>query len=194
MKLLFFDTETTGVPKNYNAPISDTNNYPRLVQLAYIITDDKGNVLATKDFIIKPNGFIIPETAAKIHGITTEIADEKGNDLAIVLNEFLVDINSVDILVAHNYNFDSKIVGCEFYRNGLEMPNKDNICTMLATTDLLKLPNKNGYASFKWTTLQEVYNFCFGKSFEKAHNALADITATKECFFELQAKHSLFKI
>lgn len=189
---LFFDTETTGLPKNYKAPISDVNNWPRLVQLAYIITDEIGNKIATKDFIIKPNGFIIPSESCKVHGITTEIANEKGKDLDVVMKEFLQDIESCNIIVAHNYDFDSKIVGCEFHRLGMTMPNKKSICTKEGTTNFCKLPNNYGYNSYKWPTLQELHYKLFGSNFEEAHNALIDIQATVKCFFECKQKHNLF--
>jgi DNA polymerase III epsilon subunit-like protein len=69
---LFFDTETTGLPRNYKAPVTDLNNWPRLVQLAYIQYDRNDNKISGGDYIIKPNGFIIPEDVSRIHGITHE--------------------------------------------------------------------------------------------------------------------------
>ena len=71
---LFFDTETTGIPKNYKAPVSDIKNWPRLVQIAWLVTDKSGNEVKSAEYIIKPNGFSIPDDAAKIHGITNELA------------------------------------------------------------------------------------------------------------------------
>ena len=62
---LFFDTETTGLPRNWKAPVTDLNNWPRLVQLAYLLYDNKGNKISGGDFIIKPNGFTIPTDASK---------------------------------------------------------------------------------------------------------------------------------
>lgn len=57
---LFFDTETTGLPKRWNAPVTDLENWPRLVQLAWIMYDDRGNMLESRDVIVKPEGFTIP--------------------------------------------------------------------------------------------------------------------------------------
>jgi hypothetical protein len=82
---LFFDTETTGLPKNWKAPISDLNNWPRLVQLAYLFYDSTGNLISKGDFIIKPEGFIIPLDSSKIHGITTERALREGKSLVSIL-------------------------------------------------------------------------------------------------------------
>lgn len=37
----------------------------------------------------------------------------------------------------------------------------------------------------KWPKLQELYKVLFGHSFEGAHNAMADVVATKDCFWEM---------
>ena len=77
---LFFDTETTGLPQRWNAPVTDVDNWPRLVQLAWIMCDDKGNVIEERSDIIKPEGFSIPVEASRVHGITTIKAQEEGQD------------------------------------------------------------------------------------------------------------------
>ena len=85
---LIWDTETTGLPKNFNAPYTNTDNWPRLVQLAWQIHDDKGALVEVKNFIVRPEGFTIPYNAEKIHGISTERAKKEGVELAFVLEEF----------------------------------------------------------------------------------------------------------
>ncbi len=114
--LLFFDTETTGVPKNWKAPISDIQNWPRLVQLAWQLYDEKGYLKESKGVIIKPDNFIIPKEASNVHGITTEKAYVDGEDLVKVLCEFENKLKETNILIAHNMSFDEKIIGAEFYR------------------------------------------------------------------------------
>ena len=74
MYYLFFDSETTGKPKRYDAPMTDVDNFPRLVQLGYIVMKD-GEVVKQDEFIVKPDGFTIPEEVSKIHGITQEKAE-----------------------------------------------------------------------------------------------------------------------
>ena len=71
---LIFDTETTGLPRNFNAPISDLDNWPRVVQLAWQLHDDSGELIAQQDFIIRPEGFNIPFESERVHGISTELA------------------------------------------------------------------------------------------------------------------------
>lgn len=186
-KFLFFDTETTGLPRNYNAPISDLENWPRLVQLSWIVTAADGKALNVKDFIIKPDGFTIPEESSKVHGITTDIAMRDGTPLQDVLTEFVSDLEATDMIVGHNVDFDKKIVGAEFLRCKLRSKSLDKptVCTMKSSTNYCALPGKYGY---KWPTLQELHNKLFGESFEDAHNSLNDIKATKKCFFELRER------
>ena len=182
---LFFDTETTGVPKNYKAPLADLNNWPRLVQVAWLITDESGNELKSVEYIIKPNGFTIPVDASSIHGITTENAMQNGYALDQVLREMIVDISNSITLIAHNISFDEKIIGAELLRVGLdsELFNKSKKCTMQSGTNFCKLPGPYGY---KWPKLEELYMMLFKEKFDNAHTALADVSACAKCYFELK--------
>ncbi len=184
---LFFDTETTGLPKNWKAPVTKLNNWPRLVQLAWAIHDAEGNELEQQDFIIRPEGFRIPIGASRVHGISTERALEEGSPLMNVLEIFEQKIKQADYLVAHNMQFDEKIMGAEFLRNGFHnrIPDKEKICTMLSTTDYCKIPGRYGY---KWPKLEELHTMLFGVSFEDAHDASVDIAATSRCFWELRSR------
>lgn len=183
----FFDTETTGVPRNYKAPTTDTDNWPRLVQLGWILMDDKGNKLAQHDYIIRPDGFEIPADAASVHGITTEKALEEGRDLAEVIDEFMADFDKATFIVGHNISFDQNIVGAELVRLHRPdvMTSKRTYCTMQAGTNFCKIPGKYGY---KWPKLMELYVKLFGHDFEGAHNAMSDIDATQECFWEMRSR------
>jgi DNA polymerase-3 subunit alpha len=116
---IIFDTETTGLPKNYNASISDSENWNRCIQLAWQVHDIKGELVEVKNFIIKPEGFTIPFNSAQIHGITTDRAKKQGMPLEFVLDEFNKDLEKSDFLVGHNINFDINIVGAEFLRAGI---------------------------------------------------------------------------
>lgn len=183
---LFFDTETTGLPRDWKAPVTDLNNWPRLVQLAYLQFDNNGNKISEGDFIIKPSGFIIPMESSNIHGITHEKAMNEGVDLHNVLIDFHALINNSQTLVAHNMSFDEKIVGSEFLRNGFHntIPSKPKICTMEKTTYFCNIPGF--YGKPKWPKLSELHYKLFGFEFEEAHNAMIDINATAKCFWELK--------
>ncbi|MCK5824134.1 MAG: DNA polymerase III subunit alpha [Ichthyobacteriaceae bacterium] len=117
---LIFDTETTGLPKNFNASITNHENWNRCVQLAWQIHSASGELMEVKNFIIKPKGYSIPFNAAQIHGINTERAKKEGMPLEYVLNEFNKDLEKSDYLIGHNVNFDINIVGAEFDRTGIE--------------------------------------------------------------------------
>lgn len=182
---LFFDTETTGLPKNWKAPVTDVNNWPRLVQLAYLQYDEFGNKESEGDFIIKPEGFIIPPESSKIHGITQERALQEGENLYDVLLHFANIISESDILVAHNMAFDEKIMGAEFLRNNMRniIAEKRKICTMESTVEFCDIPGQYGP---KWPKLSELHNKLFHTGFDEAHNAAVDIWATAKCFWELK--------
>lgn len=187
MKILFFDTETTGLPIDWNAPISDLNNWPRLVQIAWQVYDVNGNLLGEHEYIIKPVGFTIPPKASAVHKITTEKALDAGLDLLTILTVFLSSVKSSDLIVAHNYRYDYNVMGSELLRNGLEnvLKEKEHICTMNASTDFCKISGPYGY---KWPKLEELYKILFNDSFN-AHNALDDIRATARCFWELENRN-----
>ena len=182
---LFFDTETTGIPRNYKAPVTDLNNWPRLVQVAWLLADADAQELASAEYIVKPEGFVIPKDAAKIHGITTEIALQTGSELQTVLEVVTADIRKAAVLVAHNMSFDEKILGAEFLRAG--HPNlvaqKPRQCTMQSATNYCRLPGPYG---FKWPTLEELHKKLFNESVAGAHRALSDVRACARCYFELR--------
>lgn len=182
---LFFDTETTGLPKNWKAPVTDLNNWPRLVQLAYLQYDHFGNKISEGNFIVKPDGFIIPSESAKIHGISHERALNEGENLYDVLAHFKNLISESDTLVAHNMAFDEKIMGAEFIRMGMKniIPDKNKICTMASTVEFCAIMGPYGP---KWPKLSELHYKLFKTGFDEAHNAAVDIWATAKCFWELR--------
>jgi len=182
---LFFDTETTGLPRNWRAPVTDLNNWPRMVQIAWILSDNKGNRIEVDDFIIKPENFKIPKDTSRVHGITTERAIDEGTDLEMVLSKFNELIAQTDFIVAHNISFDEKILGAEFIRKRIQSDfnKKRKLCTMESSTNYCRIPGPYGY---KWPKLSELYMKLFGEDFEEAHNASVDINATEKCFWEMR--------
>lgn len=185
---LFFDTETTGLPKNYKAPATDSDNWPRLVQLSWAWFDEVGHAWDRYDYIIKPEGFVVPEEATKIHRISQEQALKEGKNLMDVLSEFSNHVSRAKAIVGHNIEFDDKIISAELYRaqmpNVLEEANK--ICTMKSTADLCRI--SNGRGSYKWPNLSELHRYLFGQDFEEAHNAMVDVLACARCFYEIKKR------
>jgi DNA polymerase-3 subunit alpha len=191
---LIFDTETTGLPRNFNAPITDTDNWPRCIQIAWQLHDDMGKLVEHQSYLVKPEGFNIPYDAERIHGISTELAQEQGVELAEVLEKFNVALGKAKFVVGQNLGFDLNIMGCEFYRMGVESPMANmpvlDTCTEI-TADLLKIPGGRG-GRFKLPNLTELHQYLFGVPFAEAHNATADVEATTRCFLEL-IKREVFK-
>jgi DNA polymerase III subunit epsilon len=185
---LFFDTETTGLPKNWKAPVSDLNNWPRMVQIAWRRYSQDGTLLSTGNHIIKPEGFIIPKDVARVHGITHEKALAEGEMLMDVLKIFSGHARESEVFVAHNISFDEKIIGAELIRSKLGdiFRGKEKICTMHETTDFCKIPGPYGY---KWPKLPELHFKLFRQNFQEAHNAAVDIEITAKCFWELRRRN-----
>jgi len=184
---LIFDTETTGLPKRWDAPISDLDNWPRCIQIAWQLHDDLGNCIEHQDYLVQPEGFNIPYDAEKIHGISTELAQEQGVPLVDVLEKFNAALNKTKFVVGQNVGFDLNIMGAEFIRADIanklqELPVLDT-CTE-HTAELCQLPGGR-YGKFKLPTLTELHEFLFNVPFAEAHNATADVEATTRCFFEL---------
>jgi len=186
-RLFFFDTETTGLPRDWNAPLNARTlaNWPRMVQLAWILCDDAGNELASACRIIRPQGYVIPPEAARVHGITTERALAEGIALAEALDEVLPHVEQATFAVAHNIAFDEKILGAEFLRLGRTTPflKKPMHCTMKESTQYCALP---GLYGFKYPNLTELHRKLFQKAFEGAHDAYADVRACKAAYYELR--------
>ena len=182
---LFFDTETTGLPQNWKAPVTDLNNWPRMIQIAWILCDDKGNRIESDDFIIKPENFEIPKDASAIHGIPTEKAINEGVDLKQVLDKFVELIEKAECIVAHNISFDEKILGAELLRKEVKSTfnKKRKLCTMKSSTDYCRIP---GYYGYKWPKLSELHIKLFDEDFDEAHDASVDINATEKCFWEMK--------
>ena len=184
---LIFDTETTGLPKRWDAPISDSENWPRAIQIAWQLHDEMGKLIEHDDFLIQPDGFNIPYDAEKIHGISTELAAEDGIALQEGLARFQKALGKTKFIVGQNVGFDVNIMGAEFYREGIEtnlteLPVLDT-CTE-TTAQLCQIPGGRG-GKFKLPTLTELHEHLFGEPFSEAHNATADVEATTRCFLEL---------
>ncbi len=188
---LIFDSETTGLPRNKTAPITDLDNWPRLVQIAWQLHDRKGGLISNHNYIVQPEGFDIPFKAEQVHGISTKRAIEEGDRLEKVLEIFIGDLTNTKALVGHNIDFDISILGAEFIRKNispdafLSLPKIDT-CT--ASIDFCKLPGGPG-GRMKMPRLTELYKKLFDQEMADAHDAAYDVEATAKSFFELIQKN-----
>jgi DNA polymerase III subunit epsilon len=176
---LFFDTETTGVPAGAD--------HIHMVQIAWLLADDNQMIRSEGCFIIKPDGYVIPdEVARNCHGITQGRANTEGRPLDSVLCLFTALCYFPIRIVGHNINFDLKIVRKEYQRLGWPDPTTghETLCTMAASTDLCAIEKRGG--GYKFPKLGELHRKLFNADFENAHDARADIAATARCFWELR--------
>jgi DNA polymerase-3 subunit alpha len=184
---LIFDTETTGVPHNKSAPITDLDNWPRLVQIAWQLHDTNGKLINRRNHIVKPEGFDIPFKAEQVHGVSTRRAMEEGAPLREVLDLFVSDLSQTRQLVGHNIEFDINIIGAEFIRQNISTDQflaLDKVDTGLVSIEYCQMAGGIG-GKLKMPRLTELHQKLFGKNFSDAHDASYDVAATARCFFGL---------
>lgn len=193
--ILFFDTETTGLPLSQQASFTDQNNWPYLVQIGFILYDENIGKLAERNIIISPEGYSIPKESTEVHGITQEYAEKNGENRFNVLNYMDKILASVDTVVGHNVEFDINVLKCEILRvkkakDALFMGKQHRILdTMKTGTDFCRIPS-NGYGGkYKWPKLSELYQALFQRSFIGQHDAMNDIFATYECYWEMRKRN-----
>jgi len=211
MRILVFDTETTGLPEIKFISPTTLHQWPHIVQFSYIIYDTSLNdIIITKDYVIKiPESISISEESSKIHGITNDISAKRGVDINDVLSEFFYFLRGVDLLIGHNVEFDINMIKVEllriinnsdltqeqikFYKYELHfLTNFKNICCTLKDSIKfcnIQLIDKNGKTFLKYPKLIELHEKLFNKSPTNLHNSFNDILVTLRCFMKL--KHNI---
>lgn len=199
MKVIAFDTETTGLPENYNSSLTDSSKWPYVIQLSFIVFDtEKKEITEYSDRIIKLESTIpIPEESIAIHQITRERSQREGVTIQYALMEFVEAMKDVDIIIAHNLSFDKKMIIVELNRQ--QLPNcfiNANIkeyCTMLETVQICKVlnPVKKYGSQYKWPRLNELHKHLFMTEPRGTHNAIADVMICLRCFVYLQCKYDI---
>lgn len=176
MQILFFDTETNTILEDINTSETEVTLIPRLSQLAWIVDDENGRTIVNRNYLVE--GQKIKNTQQK---------DVEKLHLLDILTKFIDDLMSVDIVVAHNYKYDSKIVGAEFIRNNLTNPLRDieSYCSMESTVQFCNLKNENG---LKFPTLPQLYFKTTGIPLKNAHEAYSDALMLKEAYWGLFIK------
>tara|TARA_Y100000816_G_scaffold146719_1_gene104129 strand:- start:1787 stop:2431 length:645 start_codon:yes stop_codon:yes gene_type:complete len=186
MKLLVFDTETTGLPEK-KATIDELEKWPYIIQISYILYDTDNNyVIDISDLIIKLNENIkINEISESIHKISMKISQQKGIDIKQALLNFKRVVNNSDLIVGHNVKFDKNIVSVELARNNINnfLKTKNFYCTMYGSKNICKIPIiMNGRQIFKYPKLIELYKFYFSDEPQNLHNSMYDVLVTLRCF------------
>lgn len=195
--LLFYDSETTGLP-DFKAP-SDAAHQPHITQLAALLTDEAGNKLASLDLLVRPDGWTIPPDLQQLTGITMERAEQGGVPELVALSAFEALWRRASLRIAHNESFDARILRIGFKRfAGICDPDewKDGPakCTQVLSTPILKLPPTERMIAAgrgrqnKSPKLAEAYEFFTGKPLSGAHNAMIDVMGVKAVWFAIQER------
>jgi len=191
-QILVFDTETSDLPRDWRRPASDVENWPHLVQIAWIVCDLRFKVKRSFSTLIRPEGWEIAPGARRVHGISTKKALKRGVPVATVLPAFDVELEAAGLIVAHNLEFDQTIMTAEFIRAGLpqHFDEVKGFCTMRGTTEYCHLTPKK-YGEYKWPKLSELHAICTGKPHSGAHDAMGDAEAVVRCLRALQKAQAL---
>jgi len=186
--VLFFDTETTGLPAKGAKYDADFMEFPHMVSLAWSLNGQE------YEYIIKPNGYVIPQEVTEIHGISHDYAMEHGINVELVLRAFFQDAIEADFVCAHNIYFDVSIIkasvlrslGKEYYDLYAEiaLDKAKRIDTMMKTIKFVGALYANGKPG-KFPKLEELYQKLFPNETFNAHNALEDVRALVRCLPEL---------
>ena len=217
MKVIIFDTETTGLPKSRQSLVTNTEEWPHIVQFSYIVYDMLANKLEkVVDSIVKlPTEILIPIESSAIHNITKEISDEHGVPIKEVINNFVKDLAECSMLIAHNLEFDMNMLIVELLRmnreaeliedeSTVELNNSayetimkiGKYCTMKETEKKcnIKAISKSGKEYTKFPTLSELHYFLFKSYPKNIHNSLNDILICLRCFYILQKKTDILYV
>lgn len=182
---LIFDTETHGLPKDYKLGPEHSDNWPRVLQIAWEVYDENFQLIERVCELIKPEGWTITDAFSLKNGFTTENNDLKGVPMKEMLQRFIARRTECAYSVAHNISFDAKILRAEMIRHNMVTEfTATKICTMNKSTKYCGLFSDKS-SRFKWPKLEELHLKLFGYCFEGAHDGAADVAATAKCFFEL---------
>jgi len=213
MRILVFDTETTGLPETKLMNQDCLDKWPHIVQFSYIIYDtEKKSLLENdvKDFIIKIPLYVkISDYSIQLHGITNEISWNTGYNVKEVFQEFFYDITTVDQIVGHNISFDLNMVRVEllrliYFNNGelstkfmnnmykkflYNLNNLKNItCTLQDSIELCNIiaVTKTGKTYQKFPKLVELHKKLFDSEPSNLHNSLNDVLITLRCYMKMK--------
>lgn len=207
--ILFFDTETTGLPLKdfeYEVLLHTTkgpvmqynyNGYPRIAQLSWILATEDGNDVQSGDFFIKPDGWVMPAGTSEFNGIWQRDLEANGKPIMEVLTSFFAAMSAADVIAGHNLEYDNSALDGELHRLKAQgwttlLQSKRMIDTMTSTVEFCAIPfpedkprHYDTGCEFKYPRLTELHSKLFGCVFDGAHNSMCDVEATKKCFFEL---------
>ena len=196
MKVLVFDTETTGLPEGRNPSIKETKKWPHMIQLSYILYDtDTNTIIECIEEVVKlASDVSISEESISLHGISRDISNTKGKSIVYILNQFNKCLQKADKVVGHNVSFDKRIIMVESIRNYMRQyftrdgVRKSEFCTMKNSVDLCKIEavSHTGEKYWKYPNLSELYKTLFGSTVKNIHNSMIDIILCLRCYCSIE--------
>ncbi len=179
---LILHTRASGKPKNWQAPVTEPWNWPRLLRLSWFITNAPGEQKKTNTLLIRPQGFEVTATELAETGLSEILLLNEGIGIANALQQLQTALTNETTLVAHNIGLHTKIIGAECARLGIPdlLAEHKQVCTMISGTAFCKIPGTYGN---KWPTLEELYQKLFSKPIPQG---MAETEVVAACFWELR--------
>lgn len=220
MKVLFFDTETSGLPQDVcrnTLSLVNKHLWPKIVQYSSITLDtETGSVVSTSDYIVKvDDNVVLDGQSANIHGITNLISKTRGVPIENVLETFTQECDNVDLIVAHNLDFDKNMILKEWY-DVISCDDKEKVhqftnpyikfkktiskvkkmCTLKSNihrVNIKAVSKKTGKEYVKWPTLEELHTHLFKEDLSDVnlHNALVDTMVCARCWYNIEYNKDL---
>jgi hypothetical protein len=182
---LLFDLSTNGKPKNWKAHFTDTFSWPKLLHIAWLLYDKKGNLTEEGNCLINPLAMELDPTAMRLAGLDEEQLRTEGVEVKKALNEFCSVVEKSMYIFAFNLQYGENVILAELYRNNMEhkFMQAERFCLMRESTYFCKIMGRDG--GYKWPTLTELHARLFKVGYEGAGNASKDIMAISRCFNKL---------
>ncbi len=188
---LIFDCSALATRTDFKATFTDTEAWPRLLHVSWILLGEDYKPMEDFDFIPIPVGFEIDEKSKTKAHITDADILKKQADLATILDKFSASVEKAEYIFAHNLNYNENVLGAEYVRmkKSINMFSKKRYCLMEEGTYYCKIPSKGG--GYKWPTLPELHATCFGQTYGPANNARMDVIAATRSFIKLKKTNKL---
>jgi len=209
--IFVFDVETTGLlPKKVNGQEITIESYPYIIQLSFKLYDMfESNAIITYNSYVKiPENIEIPETVSELTGISKDVCNEKGKNIIEVLDNFYEAYMSAEVIIAHNIDFDEKMIQVELQRNHKDIIELVPYCFTIFSKIYEKLKGVERYCTMKngieicavevdkkivkkWPKLSELHQKLFDEVPDGLHNSMVDVNACLRCY--LRMRHGIGK-
>lgn len=188
---LIFDCSALATRTDFKATFTDTEAWPRLLHISWILLGEDYKPIEDFDCIPVPNGYVIDDKSKTKAHIDDADITKKSTDLETILNNFSASVEKAEYIFSHNLNYNENVLGAEYVRmkKSINMFSKKRYCLMEEGTYFCKIPSKGG--GYKWPTLPELHATCFGQTYGPANNARADVIAAARSFIKLKKTKKL---